>query len=484
MVFIGGILIDIVGTNIISVIFCGLALLSSFVTVISTPHYKGLMVGRFLLGSGGETLLSCAATMIPLWFSAKEVPLCMGFFASWVYWGNLTALIILPRINEVAGFRAAMWFIFGVFVLEFVLNLLLIRFKEKLSWTVKGENGELKNIASLQNMNLISRTSSTADILDSEGRELNNEDDQSTAPTFSSNDSTPIESTTPLSSDEMMLEDGMIINEIKSDINNPQLSKYRLFVIKIKEIKEQAVLLPKRFWLLSIICFIGYYTMFGLAIIGTDVLKSKFDYNEKTSANYMASEAMVNGILPVFTGLLIQNIRGRKIQIMAFASFLLGLGVLLLNITDVNPLPWIIICGVGFSLLNTTLFSCIPLLVDMSIVGTAYGIVTTAYNCNIIIFPPILDAIKEHTGSYTIPLYFLSFTSVITISLLGLLKYWDTQVPLSQSLDSPLTTINLNVINENNNSIELKDDENLIKNQNNEETIDNLNENENNSILV
>ncbi|KAN0044701.1 hypothetical protein ACTA71_006220 [Dictyostelium dimigraforme] len=478
MVLLGGILIDIIGPNKISTIFCGVAVISTIISASSLSSYKGLLIGRFILGSGGEMLLSCAATMVPMWFVPKEIPLAMGALYSIIYWGNLASLLVLPRIRASFGLETAFWFIVGVFVFGFILNSLLIKFGKRLTWdkidTNSNTNGcgtsELKvkltdgSISEIENQNgdsgvstpnFISRVpSSSDDMMESEFHDIgvdieissdsssaSSSNDQNDSPrgtmvivTTNSNDNIDKVSTSSVSSDQD--HDHSNIIEIKQE------SSFGEFIKRVIEIKDQSKKLSKRFWLLSLICFFGYLTMFGFAIIGTDVLKIKFGYDEKKAANYMAAEAIVNSILPIFTGWFIINLRGRKIQIMAFASFLLGLGVLLLNVTNANPLPWIIMCGVGFSFLNTTLMSCVPLLVDMSIVGTAYGIVTTAYNINIMAFPPLLDYVKQSTGSYTISLAILSMSSVITLLLLALLKYWDLQVPLSQSLDSSLTTIN------------------------------------------
>eukprot|EP01132_Coremiostelium_polycephalum_P004045 gene4045-5063_t len=372
MIIIGGILIDIIGTNKVSTIFCGIACFSTILTVLSIPHFEIIIIGRFFLGMGGETLLACATTMIPLWYASNEVPICMGFLASWFYWGNLTALVVLPAINKSLGFKAAI---------------------DHLRWS--NQNQETSKLNVQQNENLLNQEESSNSQVDLENQ---------------------------------------------NQKNYHTMSKMQEFKIKLKQIYEMSKKLSARFWLLSVICFIGFYTMFGLAIIGTDVLQNKFGYSEQKSAMIMASEAIINGILPLGTGWVITNIRGRKIQIMILACALLGLGTFFLNVTDVFPLPWIILCGIGFALLNTTLMSCVPLLVEFSIVGTAYGIICTAYNLNIFLFPPILDKIKQSRGNYKIPLALLTGCSVIAIILLIVLKIMDQKVPLSQSLDSPYST--------------------------------------------
>ncbi|KAK5577192.1 hypothetical protein RB653_002132 [Dictyostelium firmibasis] len=501
MVLLGGILIDIIGPNKISTVFCGVAVISTIISASSLSSYKGLLIGRFILGSGGEMLLSCAATMVPMWFLPNEIPLAMGALYSIIYWGNLASLLVLPRVRSSFGLEAAFWFIVGVFVFGFILNSLLIKFGKRLRWDQKNNNtidsssnisggSELKlkltdtivsefnnqngNDSGVSTPNYISRVpSSSDDMMESEfqdiGIDIENSSNSSTSSidedednnnNNNNNSSIIINSTVDKVSTSSVSSDQDFNNDI---IEIKQESAFKEFVKRVIEIKDQSKKLSKRFWLLSLICFFGYLTMFGFAIIGTDVLKTKFGYDEKKAANYMAAEAIVNSILPIFTGWFIINLRGRKIQIMAFASFLLGLGVFLLNVTNVNPLPWIIMCGVGFSFLNTTLMSCVPLLVDMSIVGTAYGIVTTAYNLNIMAFPPLLDYIKQSTGSYTISLAVLSLSSVITILLLALLKYWDLQVPLSQSLDSSLTTINNKSLIENYNKINDEDEKDSEK---------------------
>ncbi|KAN0018221.1 hypothetical protein ACTFIU_010835 [Dictyostelium citrinum] len=494
MVLLGGILIDIIGPNKISTIFCGVAVISTIISASSLSSYKGLLIGRFILGSGGEMLLSCAATMVPMWFVPKEIPLAMGALYSIIYWGNLASLLVLPRVRASFGLEAAFWFIVGVFVFGFILNSLLIKFGKRLKWDTNS-NGLSSNSSSELKMkltntiseeinnencnsgvstpNFISRvpSSTSDDMMEGEFNDIGVDIEiSSDSSASSSNDNSPhsiINNTNNNNIDKVSTSSVSSDQESNNDISNiieiKQESPLKEFLKRVIEIKDQSKKLSKRFWLLALICFFGYLTMFGFAIIGTDVLKTKFGYDEKKAANYMAAEAIVNSILPIFTGWFIINLRGRKIQIMAFASFLLGLGVLLLNVTNANPLPWIIMCGIGFSFLNTTLMSCVPLLVDMSIVGTAYGIVTTAYNVNIMAFPPLLDYVKQSTGSYSISLAILSMSSLVTIALLALLKYWDLQVPLSQSLDSSLTTINNKSLIENYDNVINQDEKDFEK---------------------
>ncbi|GAM27850.1 hypothetical protein SAMD00019534_110260 [Acytostelium subglobosum LB1] len=403
MIILGGVLIDIMGTGFVSVIFCGVSMLSSVLTALVLPNYGGILAGRFLLGMGGETLLACASTMIPLFYAPSEVPICVGFLACWFYWGNLTALLLLPVIESSFGFKIAIWFVAIVFIVEFGLNLLLVKYREKLRWTDQ-----------------IDRTSSMVAL-------------------------TKINSVNSMNTEEKDVDEGSpaisVISAEEMTGHTPEpTSKVGEFLTKLMEVKDMATKLNKRFWLLSVICFISYYCMFGLAIIGTDLLEFKFGFDETTAARIMSAEAIINGFVPMLTGYFIQRVRGRKIQVMMFACTLLGIGITLLNVTDVFPLPWIIIIGLGFALLNTTLMSCVPLLVDISIVGTAYGIICTSYNLNIFLFPPLLGLIKRRTNSYTLPLWFLVLCAVLSFVLLIILKYMDMQEPLSKSLDSPYST--------------------------------------------
>ncbi|EGG23314.1 hypothetical protein DFA_05446 [Cavenderia fasciculata] len=413
MVIVGGILIDIYGPGLVSMLFGGVAVFSSILNAVAQPHFNIMMMSRFLLGMGGETVLATTTTMIPLWYSSKDVPLCMGFLSSWFYWGNLTALAVLPSVNASWGFSVALWLAAIVFMVNYGLNLFLLKNRQKLKW----DDDALSRCNSRMQLDQLRSNDSFV----SEEHEIDSD------------------LHTPEKSESDDLED----IGIEPPVPIKQESKLRELLIKLKEVKEMAKHLPRRFHLLCLICFVAYYAMFGLTIIGTDVLVVKFGYGEKKAGLVMAAEAVTNGICPIITGFMIQRVRGYKIRLMMLGCFLMALGTLLLNATTVFPLPWVVLCGLGFSILNTTLFSCVPLLVDINIVGTAYGFITTSYNFNIVLFPPIIDAIKHRTGTYTIPLAFMTFVSLAAIGLLGLLKYMDMKVPLSQSLDDPNSTAGL-----------------------------------------
>lgn len=76
-VFIGGILIDILGTRRSSILFSLLVVAGAMVVAFS-HNYLLMWIGRFVFGAGSESLVVAQSAILARWFKGKELALSFG----------------------------------------------------------------------------------------------------------------------------------------------------------------------------------------------------------------------------------------------------------------------------------------------------------------------------------------------------------------------------------------------------------------------
>lgn len=93
---VSGIVIDKLGTKISIFLFSAICLVASLLMVVS-PAATPMLVGRFLLGIGAESLIVAVTTALAKWFKGKELSFAFGV--------NLT----IARLASVAADNAPNW---------------------------------------------------------------------------------------------------------------------------------------------------------------------------------------------------------------------------------------------------------------------------------------------------------------------------------------------------------------------------------------
>jgi predicted MFS family arabinose efflux permease len=95
-IFVGGIIIDRIGSKRSMLLFGCLTALSGLVMALA-PSYQVMLAGRFLLGVGSEPLIVAVSTALVRWFKGRELAFAFGC--------NLT----LARLGSVAADRSPEW---------------------------------------------------------------------------------------------------------------------------------------------------------------------------------------------------------------------------------------------------------------------------------------------------------------------------------------------------------------------------------------
>ena len=114
--------------------------------------------------------------------------------------------------------------------------------------------------------------------------------------------------------------------------------------------------------------------------------------------------------LAPFAGGLVDRV-GRRAALMVLGSLLMIPAHLVMGLTNVQPVFPMILLGAAFVLVPACIWPCVPLIVEESRVGTAFGLMTAFQNVFLLVFPFLNGLLRDQTHGYA--------ASQIMFSLLG-----------------------------------------------------------------
>ena len=108
-VFLGGLLIDRIGTRAAATIFAGLVALGAAIVAVA-PDITWIYVGRFIFGAGSESLVVAQSAILARWFKGKELALAFGVALTISRLGTLFSFNTEQLIATYFGdYKAALW---------------------------------------------------------------------------------------------------------------------------------------------------------------------------------------------------------------------------------------------------------------------------------------------------------------------------------------------------------------------------------------
>ncbi len=123
-VFLGGILVDKIGTRKASLLFSFLIVSGALIVAIAKSIYT-IYIGRVIFGVGSESLVVCQSAILARWFKGKELALAFGISLTLSRLGTILSFNIEASIAEKFGsFRSALWAAFLFCVLSLISNLI------------------------------------------------------------------------------------------------------------------------------------------------------------------------------------------------------------------------------------------------------------------------------------------------------------------------------------------------------------------------
>jgi len=152
------------------------------------------------------------------------------------------------------------------------------------------------------------------------------------------------------------------------------------------------------YWQLTAACFLVYGSIKPFQQICPAFFESRWGFSLQKAGLYLS-------ILPTMlmvTAPLIGSMSdkyGKRITCMLTATVLVCAAHLVFIMTTVDPIIPMCLLGCGFALFASTMWPCVSLVVDESMEGTAFGLLTAVQNTGLFTLPLVVGTIQE-TGSY------------------------------------------------------------------------------------
>jgi MFS family permease len=174
------------------------------------------------------------------------------------------------------------------------------------------------------------------------------------------------------------------------------------------------------YWYVTMLCVTFYSAIFPFTALSTDMFFTKwgipvgatdgggFFYQIFASFFHMFSTAGGITSIPIFASMIcapfagdLLDRKGRRASVMVVGSLLLIVAHLAMGLTHSNPIPAMAVLGVAFVLVPAALWPAVPMVVEESRVGTAFGLITAIQNIGLMAFPKASGWLIDRTGGYT-----------------------------------------------------------------------------------
>ncbi len=174
------------------------------------------------------------------------------------------------------------------------------------------------------------------------------------------------------------------------------------------------------YWFVVLLCVTFYSAIFPFTALATDMFHDKWGIplvSETTGSflaqifgNFLHMFSTAPGVTSIiifasmifapFAGNLVDRI-GKRATLMVVGSLVLIPAHLIMGITHWNPVPSMIELGAAFVLVPAAMWPSVPLVVEETRVGTAFGLMTALQNLGLGLFPLLNGKLRDVTGSYT-----------------------------------------------------------------------------------
>lgn len=164
--------------------------------------------------------------------------------------------------------------------------------------------------------------------------------------------------------------------------------------------------LGNMFFLLTISLVATYVAVFPfLQVISANYLNERFDFEESAADSIAAYVNLTSAFLSPILGILVDRF-GRRPMLLCFSSgcfVLANVGFILWPACERcwSILSLYILMGIGLSVYGSVIWPCVPLVVEEHMVGTAYGLATSAQNLGMAVSPMLIKWLNKASGGWT-----------------------------------------------------------------------------------
>lgn len=174
------------------------------------------------------------------------------------------------------------------------------------------------------------------------------------------------------------------------------------------------------FWLICIICVTFYCSIFPFIAIAKDFFTKNFGMTAEQANTACSTVYVISGVGSPILGLIIDKV-GMNIYWILVGIYGTVLAHLLLGFTHLNVFIAISIMGISYSILASSLWPLVALVVPEYQLGTAYGVAGSIQNLGLALFNIFCGLIVDKFGYRAVEIFFVSSLIASAISAFGLL---------------------------------------------------------------
>jgi MFS family permease len=173
------------------------------------------------------------------------------------------------------------------------------------------------------------------------------------------------------------------------------------------------------YWYVLLLCVTFYSAIFPFTALSTDMFATKWKIPVEVSgsgsflaqvfSSFFHMFSTAGGITSIiifasmvcapFAGGLVDRV-GKRASMMVLGSLLLIPAHLVMGLTHWNPIPSMIVLGAAFVLVPAALWPSVPMVVEETRVGTAFGLITAVQNVGLMTFPKVSGYLIDTTKDY------------------------------------------------------------------------------------
>ena len=153
--------------------------------------------------------------------------------------------------------------------------------------------------------------------------------------------------------------------------------------------------LPVQYWLLCGVCVSLYGSDFPFVGVAKNFFQVKFGQSATRASDALSYYQLTSAVASPVIGLIIDRL-GRNAFVLAFASVAFFTSHLVMTVTNIDPVAAMVMLGVFYSTLVSSLWPSVPFVVSESLSGVAYGAMMSIQNMGSATIPLFTGAILDH----------------------------------------------------------------------------------------
>ncbi|XP_072396681.1 lysosomal dipeptide transporter MFSD1 isoform X2 [Diabrotica undecimpunctata] len=186
--------------------------------------------------------------------------------------------------------------------------------------------------------------------------------------------------------------------------------------VKLTDVKDFSL----SFWLVCVICVTFYCAIFPFISIAKQFFEVRFGMTSEQANDISSIVYVISGVASPILGFLVDK-TGMNVYWILLGVSGTTLAHVLLGFTSANPYLAIAIMGLAYSILASSLWPLVSLIIPEYQLGTSYGVAGSIQNLGLALFNIFCGLIIDKFGYTGVEIFFISSLIAAFISSVGLL---------------------------------------------------------------